>query len=1339
MTSTDATNPGAGEPPERWSGSWPDGWSSPHSEPGEGQLELSLDEQQPPQEPPARSGPDGPEGHGHAAAAELPRQQSEAPLDGAPEGGRVPGRPEGPDGPGGPDAPCEPGGPAEAAEAAEAGGSGASDGVGGSVERGRQGAPDPREAVAVRAAQAQAVLAPEAAAAEHPPGHDCRDLPGDSGTAHRENEPQDAHAYAAAPDCGWDDGVIARRARAERAAPPAAQAEPPAPAAPAPPAPPAQQAQQGQATEPGRPVGGTDPAGAAEPTGRAAPAGAAEPSRPVARPEPSVPPGPPVRPERAVAPEAGPRAPNPRSHTSATETPARGAEHPRPGCAATPPWRGTSRPEPPRAPDPAPDPGAAPEPHPADAERAPTAAVPEPAPPAVPEPAPAQQVPEPAPAVRETPSSSAAQAPRAATEDVSARTHVRPEAPGPAPEERPHRQPLRPRPEPDGGTAAAAPRGGLEDSTRRVEGSCAQDLAGSALHDVGAGGSAARRSTDPAPVRNTRNEQHDRNEQRDRHDRKDVCRDLRRDIRRDPRCDAGESVLRQRLGALRELVGLSRTRLDADVLAEAGTVLDEAATRRGLPRSYTTVALAGATGSGKSSLFNALTGGRLSEVGMRRPTTAAPVACTWEAGRYSDGSPDGLLDRLGIPQHARHRTHDGTLSGLILVDLPDHDSAAPGHREQVDRMLELVDAVVWVVDPEKYADALLHEDYLRRLAGHAEVTFVVLNQTDRLTRDSVDAVLDDLRRLLDEDGMALGEHGEPGAAVLSASALTHEGIDVLREELGEFVAQQRAAVLRLTADLDGAMDRLRPVYTEPGAGAEGGPVGLSERAREDFEDRLAVAVGAAAAGQAAERAWLRQAEHSSGIPWVRALRWYASRPTSERGEWAGAETGERPDGSTAGARVRRDTLQQPLAARPVVAQAVRELADAAASGLPDAWAHTVRESARRGAAGLPEALDQVMEACSAGPDAERTAAITASLTDFPYGTETPRAAKPASATAAAVPGQQSAPGAPGPRAASDPGRPRGPQPGADGGADAPADGPDAGSGMRGATASPALDGAPRWTVAASDGPVRDLAGPSRDIAGPSPETGGSSPESVGSSPESVGSSPDADRTAGSGVRVPRPTWHTAAFAGQWLLFALQAAGAVWVAVVAIVAHGFDRTALLPCVLLAAATLAGPGLAWACRRAARGPARTYGLEEERRLRQLAACCGGTRVLEPVAAELLRYRQVREQYAIAAGAVDSVVEERPAEAWIGSQGAAIVGAQSGSAAGGSAGGVDGRGAGISAGGPRDPFKHGDRSAPGGCGGSGDSAASDTGERGAGVGAGTDTTGSSTGVTELCTTSE
>ncbi len=43
---------------------------------------------------------------------------------------------------------------------------------------------------------------------------------------------------------------------------------------------------------------------------------------------------------------------------------------------------------------------------------------------------------------------------------------------------------------------------------------------------------------------------------------------------------AYDGQLRSRLDALRELVGLSRTRLDSGTLAEAGRVLDEAAARR---------------------------------------------------------------------------------------------------------------------------------------------------------------------------------------------------------------------------------------------------------------------------------------------------------------------------------------------------------------------------------------------------------------------------------------------------------------------------------------------------------------------------------------------------------------------------------------------------------------------------------------------------------------------------------------------------------------------------------------------------------------------------------------
>ncbi|MFE0426310.1 GTPase, partial [Streptomyces sp. NPDC058953] len=328
--------------------------------------------------------------------------------------------------------------------------------------------------------------------------------------------------------------------------------------------------------------------------------------------------------------------------------------------------------------------------------------------------------------------------------------------------------------------------------------------------------------------------------------------------------------IRVRLDALRELVGLSRARLDDDALAEAGRVLGEAAARQRLSGRHTVVAVAGATGSGKSTLFNTLAQVPLSETGLRRPTTSAPIACVWSEGAA------GLLDRLAIPPRLRRRPLAGgaeELSGLVLVDLPDHDSALRKHRDQVDRVLALVDAVIWVVDPEKYADAALHERYLRPLAGHAEITFVVLNQIDRLPGEAADQVLDDLRRLLDEDGMALGEHGDAGATVLALSALTGEGVGELREALGAFVQERTAAARRLSADVDAAAHGLRGAYVSTGR------TGLDEGAREEFADRLAEAVGADAAGEAAEREWRRHAGRACGTPWLRLWRWYERRRT----------------------------------------------------------------------------------------------------------------------------------------------------------------------------------------------------------------------------------------------------------------------------------------------------------------------------------------------------------------------------------------------------------------------------------------------------------------------------
>ncbi|MBD0738069.1 ATP-binding protein, partial [Streptomyces sp. CBMA29] len=384
------------------------------------------------------------------------------------------------------------------------------------------------------------------------------------------------------------------------------------------------------------------------------------------------------------------------------------------------------------------------------------------------------------------------------------------------------------------------------------------------------------------------------------------------------------------MDALGELLGLSRTRISPDALAETGELLERLGERRRLSLDHTVVALAGATGSGKSTLFNALAGLELSETGVRRPTTAKPVACAWQPERAA-----GLLDRLGIAPQDRYARRgaldaadalgvprllggeepDGalggraaSLDGLVLIDLPDHDSAATGHRDQVDRLLGLVDVVVWVLDPEKYADAALHERYLRPLSGHADVTVLVLNQIDRLPGDSVDLVLDDLRRLLDEDGLAVGEHGEDGAVVLSASALTGEGVADLRAVLAQLVTDRAAAGRRLAADMDRTASRLHPLYV-----GEGG-AGLTDSAREEFVDRLADAVGAAGAGQSAERDWAGAAEEACGTPWGRLV--------GERAAAGGGSRGERP-AQVSPVRATRTGGGGLSASRPVVDEAVR--------------------------------------------------------------------------------------------------------------------------------------------------------------------------------------------------------------------------------------------------------------------------------------------------------------------------------------------------------------------------------------------------------------------------------
>ena len=154
---------------------------------------------------------------------------------------------------------------------------------------------------------------------------------------------------------------------------------------------------------------------------------------------------------------------------------------------------------------------------------------------------------------------------------------------------------------------------------------------------------------------------------------------------------------------------------------DADATVERVARRLGLTADHTVVAIAGATGSGKSSTFNALAGIELSSVGVRRPTTSWATACVWG----KDGA-DELLDYLGIaPRHQIMRDslldlgkEDQALQGVVLLDLPDHDSTEVSHHLEVDRLIELTDLMVWVLDPQKYADAAVHDRYLAPMATH---------------------------------------------------------------------------------------------------------------------------------------------------------------------------------------------------------------------------------------------------------------------------------------------------------------------------------------------------------------------------------------------------------------------------------------------------------------------------------------------------------------------------------------------------------------------------------------------------------------------------------------------
>jgi GTP-binding protein EngB required for normal cell division len=419
--------------------------------------------------------------------------------------------------------------------------------------------------------------------------------------------------------------------------------------------------------------------------------------------------------------------------------------------------------------------------------------------------------------------------------------------------------------------------------------------------------------------------------------------------------------LGEKVTALREAAGFAAGRSPETAVAEALRVCRQVDHRLAFSGDECVIALAGATGSGKSSLFNALTGTQLAITGVRRPTTSQAMAAVW-----GPKVPHELLDWLEVPVRQHLNDTDPQLSGLVLLDLPDHDSRATSHVVEVDRLVKLVDGFVWVLDPQKYADKALHDNYLKRLAPYADVMVFVLNQSDRLTPEQAKEAVADLRELLNKDGLAK-------ARIISTSALDGTGVGQLRTLVAGLASTKAMTASRLLHDVEkasiglaGDLNRNRQRKVSPAhqarletaLAASAGVDAVVDAVRESTRLRGTVATGwpiiswignfridplkklrlnvlggseAGSAGDGARASGVAALAASSNDA---SARLGTSATPARLGAVAGSPSLATP----------RTTLQASPVQRAQVSSALRDLSDDVSSGLTDGWVNAIRQA-----------------------------------------------------------------------------------------------------------------------------------------------------------------------------------------------------------------------------------------------------------------------------------------------------------------------------------------------------------------------------------------------------------
>ena len=392
--------------------------------------------------------------------------------------------------------------------------------------------------------------------------------------------------------------------------------------------------------------------------------------------------------------------------------------------------------------------------------------------------------------------------------------------------------------------------------------------------------------------------------------------------------------LDKNLDSLVTAVQACRNRVDPQILARAQSVIEHAGRRLSLSRDATVIGLAGATGSGKSSVFNAVTRTALAEPGIQRPSTQHAMAVT-----FGDIDTTALLDWLQVSN--RHIVPGSDLDGVVLLDLVDHDSIYVEHQKEVDRLLDVVDQFFWVVDPQKYADAILHDTYLRRFVEHEPAMAFILNQIDLLTPEQAAQVRQDFLQLLRADGLV-------HPVVFEVSALTGQGIDALRRYISGLVASKQGMISRLQADV---LLQARALSAQVGTDKV---ESLGKAPLVTVTEGCMEVAGVDQIAAAVSESVTRAGRAATGWPWLKWLGHFKPDPLKRLNldRFLPGKSSPEP------AELVRSSIVVHPVTRARIDTIIRQVGDQVGTKLPRGWRSAMDRVVKRQAAMLPDAVDQ---------------------------------------------------------------------------------------------------------------------------------------------------------------------------------------------------------------------------------------------------------------------------------------------------------------------------------------------------------------------------------------------